>query len=164
MMTDKEVYEAIELDFTVRTQPDRFPPNDPGHIAVFYIDQLDAAPGKPDGWHYFRYLQEYRYRDETVLQVWQCDSELFASRIGNFEPLRWIGRDLGRILHWRHIFTPQTADEIYADLEARRVDRDRFRDELDWLNWCAMHADELVRMRNANLRRQARKLEIAELA
>lgn len=164
MMTENDVYLAIELEFTVRSQPDRLPPNDLGHIAAFYIDELDAAPGKPRGWHWFEYVQTYFYPDMTGLQVWQCDGELFASRIGEFEPLRWIGRDLERVLHWRHIFTPQTADEIYNDLETRRVDRNRFRNELDWVNWCAMRADETVRLRDANRRRQARRLEIAELA
>lgn len=164
MMTDNDVYLAIELEFTVRSQPDRLPPNDLGHIAVFYIDELDAAPGKPSGWHWFEYVQAYFYLDMTGLQVWRSGSELYASRIGEFEPLRWIGRTLERIPHWRHVFIPQTADEIHENLVARNIDRERFTNELDWLNWCARRADETVRFRDDNRRRQARRLEIAELA
>ncbi|NSZ17553.1 hypothetical protein [Agrobacterium vitis] len=165
-MTEDELYEAMDLGFDVRTQPDSRPPNKVGHTAIFYVDVLNAAPGKPGGHHQSEYVQTYYYPDMTGLQIWQCEDGFFASRIGVSEELRWIGYDLGLdcMLHWRHIFTPQTADEIFNDLEKLRVDRECFSNELDWINHIASQADELVKMREANLRRQARKPEIMELA
>lgn len=166
MISDSELIDEMNDRTTVRMQPDPTPPNTIGERAIFHIDRLDAAPGWSEGWYPFRYVQDYHYRDRdrTTLQVWRCGDQLFASRIGEYEPLRWIGRDLEHMPHWRDIFTPRTAEQFYDDLVARRVDCDRFRNEIDWRNWCAIHADEIVKMREDNHRRQMRKIEIAELA
>lgn len=163
-MNDAEVYENIEIGFTVRQQPDAYPPNIKDVAAVFYIDRERGAPGIKAGHRLFQFVQTYRYPDGVELQVWEGAEGLYCSRVGQSEPLVYFGKDFYLMPHHRDIFVPISAEEHFADLVARKVDRYMYDDEIEWLNYLSKMADGIVRTRESNHQRATRNREISELA
>lgn len=141
-MTDEEIYEEMDFGTTVRQQPHPYPPNKLGERAVFWLDAIYAAPGWPEGWHDFEFVQTFTIAMALVSKSGAADADSMPHVSVCPSPLVWIGEDLDGMLLPEDIFTPRTAEEHYADLVARKVDRDHFAGEQDWLDWCAMHADE----------------------
>lgn len=149
-MTDDEVLECLELGIPVQHAPNPYPTNVIGSQAVFYIERELAGPANSQGPNLFRFVQTYWYRDGVALQIWELAGHYYCGRIGMRDSLVYFGDDLSRPLHHTMIFQPQTAEEHFADMVERRVDRDLFTDELQWRSYCAMRADNIVKSRERN--------------
>jgi hypothetical protein len=148
-VTEDEVYECMDLDIPVLHAPPPYPPNVIGSQAVFYVERELAGPANTHGHRLFRFSQTYWYGDSVALQIWEWAGQYYCSRIGRQESLVYFGDDLSRPLHHTLIFTPRTAEEHFEDMISRNIDRHLFTDELQWHSYCAMRADELVKMRDA---------------
>ncbi|RAL94706.1 hypothetical protein [Agrobacterium sp. MS2] len=147
-MTDDEVYQCMDLDIPVQHAPHPYPPNIIGSQAVFYIERDLAGPANTQGHHLFRFAQTYWYRDGIALQIWELAGHYYCSRVGRQESLVYFGDDLARPLHHKLIFTPQSAEDHFEDMVSRNIDRHLFTDEMQWHSYCAMRADELVKVRD----------------
>lgn len=149
-MTEDEVFECLDLEIPVQHAPSPYPPNKVGTVAAFYVEPNLSGPGISEGHHLFRFVQTYWYRDGVALQIWELAGQYFCSRIGTQESLVYFGDDLSQPLHHTQIFKPQTAEQHFADMVERRVDRDLFTDELQWRSYCATRADNIVKSRERN--------------